>query len=247
MATRAKAPARTSAKAEAAETPAAPAAGPQVAKPAGKAKSTSRAKSIEATHSPSEQSAARVPLEKRIGNVLRNRRAAAHLTLAEVSAGAGISSAMLSRIENGAAAASLDSLERVCEALGIGMADLFQETDQQNGMAQLIKRADQMEVVRVGTKHGHTYKLLSYDRGPRKIFEPFFIEMDKKSLSWPRFSHPGTEFIYMLQGRMEYRFGERTYLLEPGDAFTFSGNVVHGPERILDERAKFLSIIIYNE
>lgn len=216
-----------------------------------KAKGPSRPRassnSVEDQQGPSEQSAARVPLEKRIGVVLRNRRAAAKLTLAEVSTGAGISSAMLSRIENGAATASLDSLERVCEALGIGMADLFQETDQQMGMAQLIKRSDQMEVVRVGTKHGHTYKLLSYDRGPRKIFEPFFIEMDKKSQSWPRFSHPGTEFIYMLQGRMEYRFGDHTYVLEPGDAFTFSGNVVHGPERIFDERAKFLSIIIYNE
>lgn len=246
MATKARAPARAAAKASTEKAPPAEKAG-EKAKPVAKPKATGRSKSAEQALGPSEQSAARVPLEKRIGNVLRNRRASAHLTLAEVSAGAGISSAMLSRIENGAAAASLDSLERVCEALGIGMADLFQETDQQNGMAQLIKRADQMEVVRVGTKHGHTYKLLSYDRGPRKIFEPFFIEMDKKSLSWPRFSHPGTEFIYMLQGRMEYRFGERTYVLEPGDAFTFSGNVVHGPERILDERAKFLSIIIYNE
>lgn len=247
MAMKAKAPARASAQAGSTEkVPALPAAG-EATKSATKAKSPGRARSAEAALGPSEQSAARVPLEKRIGNVLRNRRASANLTLAEVSAGAGISSAMLSRIENGAAAASLDSLERVCEALGIGMAELFQETDQQNGMAQLIKRGDQMEVVRVGTKHGHTYRLLSYDRGPRKIFEPFFIEMDKKSLSWPRFSHPGTEFIYMLQGRMEYRFGERTYILEPGDAFTFSGNVVHGPERLLDERAKFLSIIIYNE
>ncbi|MFG1184059.1 helix-turn-helix domain-containing protein [Xanthobacter aminoxidans] len=247
MAMKAKAPARASAQAGSTEkVPALPMAG-EATKSVTKAKSPGRARSAEAALGPSEQSAARVPLEKRIGNVLRNRRASANLTLAEVSAGAGISSAMLSRIENGAAAASLDSLERVCEALGIGMAELFQETDQQNGMAQLIKRADQMEVVRVGTKHGHTYRLLSYDRGPRKIFEPFFIEMDKKSLSWPRFSHPGTEFIYMLQGRMEYRFGERTYILEPGDAFTFSGNVVHGPERLLDERAKFLSIIIYNE
>ncbi|QOF73362.1 helix-turn-helix transcriptional regulator [Aminobacter sp. SR38] len=196
---------------------------------------------------PSRQSAARAPLEVRIGQVLRNQRTAANLTLADVSAGAGISSAMLSRIENGAATASLDSLEKLCEALGIGMADLFHQTDEQKGSAQLIKQQDQVEVVRIGTKHGHTYKLLAYGRGPRKTFEPFFIEMDKKSRSYPRFSHPGTEFIYMLQGRVEYRFGEHTYVLEPGDAFTFSGHVVHGPERMLDEYAKFLSIIIYNE
>lgn len=207
----------------------------------------SRSAKLEADQVPSEEGQARVPLEKRIGEVIKEKRVAANLTLADLGAGAGISSAMLSRIENGMATASLDSLEKICEALGVSMADLFHQTEQKNGTAQLIKRADQMEVVRVGTKHGHTYKLLSYDRGPRKIFEPFYIEMDRKSQSWPRFSHPGTEFIYMLQGRVEYRFGDTTYLLEPGDALTFSGNVVHGPERMLDDRAKFLAIIIYNE
>jgi quercetin dioxygenase-like cupin family protein len=50
----------------------------------------------------------------------------------------------------------------------------------------------------------------------------------------------------MLLGRMEYRFGDRTYLVEPGDAFTFSGDVVHGPEKLLDDRIRFLAIIFYN-
>ncbi|WP_052699273.1 helix-turn-helix domain-containing protein [Hyphomicrobium sp. 99] len=190
---------------------------------------------------------AHVPLEQRIGSVIKRRRLEANLTLSDLSVGAGLSSAMLSRIENGMATASLDALERLCAAVGIGLSDLFRETETKQGTAQLVKRPEQMEVVRVGTKFGHTYRLLSYDRGPRKLFEPFFIEMDKKSETYPRFAHPGTEFIYMLQGRMEYRFGEHTYLIEPGDAFTFSGEVVHGPEKLLDERIKFLAIIFYGE
>lgn len=189
---------------------------------------------------------ANVPLEKRIGDVLKQLRLGANLTLADVSAGARISSAMLSRIENGMATASLDALDRLCLALGIDLSELFKRTNRQKGIAQLVKKTEQMEVVRVGTKYGYTYKLLSYDKGPKKLFDPFFIEMDKKSQSYPRFSHPGTEFIYMLQGRVEYRFGDLTYLLEPGDAFTFSGDVVHGPEKLLDGQAKFLSIIMYN-
>lgn len=209
-----------------------------------KAKSSKLAKSALAQREPDN---AHVPLEKRIGEVIKYRRTAANLTLADLSAGVDLSSAMLSRIENGMATASLDSLERICQALGMGMADLFRETDRKHGAAQLIKRAEQMEVVRVGTRHGHTYRLLSYDRGPKKLFEPFFIEMDKKSETYPRFSHPGSEFIYMLQGRMEYRFGDATYLLEPGDALTFSGEVIHGPEKLLDERIKFLAIIFYGE
>lgn len=198
------------------------------------------------TSQPSHDTAS-VPLEKRIGEVLKQHRIQANLTLADVGEAAGMSSAMLSRVENGVATASLDSLERLCLALGIGLADLFTKVDAKGGTAQHLKRHEQMEVVRVGTRYGYTYKLLSYDKGPRKLFDPFFIEMDKKSQSYPRFAHPGTEFIYMLQGRVEYRFGENTYLLEPGDAFTFSGNVVHGPERLLDERVRFLSIIIYAE
>jgi transcriptional regulator with XRE-family HTH domain len=190
---------------------------------------------------------ANVPLEKRIGEVLKQLRLEANLTLADVSSGARISSAMLSRIENGMATASLDALERLCLALGIDLSDLFRRTEGKKGTAQLVKKSEQMEVVRVGTKYGYTYKLLSYDKGPKKLFDPFFIEMDKKSQSYPRFSHPGTEFIYVLQGRVEYRFGDLTYLLEPGDALTFSGDVVHGPERLLDEQAKFLSIIMYTE
>jgi transcriptional regulator with XRE-family HTH domain len=191
--------------------------------------------------------AANIPLESRIGGAIKRRRLEANLTLADLSAGAGLSSAMLSRIENGMAMASLDALERISSAVGVSLSELFRETENLQGSAQVVKKAEQMEVVRVGTKYGHTYRLLSYDRGPRKLFEPFFIEMDKKSESYPRFCHPGTEFIYMLQGRMEYRFGDKSYLIEPGDAFTFSGNVVHGPEKLLDERIRFLAIIIYCE
>lgn len=219
----------------------------QSKQPRSSADKTKSHSALQSARSSAPPDRAHVPLEKRVGEVIKHLRLAAKLTLAELSEGAEMSSAMLSRVENGMATASLDSLERICHALGVSLSDLFKQTDQKEGTAQLIKRADQMEVVRVGTKHGHTYRLLSYDRGPRKVFEPFLIEMDRKSQSWPRFAHPGIEFIYVLQGRVEYRFGDKLYTLEPGDAFTFSGDVVHGPERMLDDRAKFLAIIVYPE
>lgn len=190
---------------------------------------------------------ATAPLETRIGEVIRQQRMAANVTLASLGQGCGISSAMLSRIENGMASASLDSLERICSALGIGMANLFQEVDQKTGEAQLLKTDEQMEVVRVGTQYGYRYALLSYNRGPRKTFEPFLVEMNKQSEAWPRFSHPGTEFIFMLEGKLEYRFGDKIYLLEPGDTLTFAGNVVHGPERMLADYVKFIAVIVYDE
>jgi quercetin dioxygenase-like cupin family protein len=102
-----------------------------------------------------------------------------------------------------------------------------------------------MEVVRRGTRRGHTYHLLAYDKGPKKSFEPFLITMDDASEVFPSFEHPGTEFIYMLSGKIEYRHGRQTYVLEPGDALTFRGDIPHGPERLIELPIHFLSIIIY--
>jgi transcriptional regulator with XRE-family HTH domain len=184
-------------------------------------------------------------LARHLGNVIRELRAKDHLTMSELAAQAGISRGMLSKIETGQAAASLDTLSRIAQSLGVSLSHLFRNFDVPAGGAQLVKNGEGMQVVRRGTRRGHTYHLLAYDRGPKRSFEPFLITMDDASEVFPRFEHPGTEFIYMLKGRIEYRHGQQTYTLEPGDALTFRGDVAHGPERLLDLPIFFLSIIVY--
>lgn len=184
-------------------------------------------------------------LERHLGNAIRELRQKNHLTIGDVATQAGLSPGMLSKIENGQAATSLDSLQRIAAALGVQMSELFKNYNTPDGGAQLIKAGEGMEVVRRGTKRGHTYNLLAYDKGPRRLFEPFLISMDDASEIFPSFEHVGTEFIYMLQGRIEYRHGRQTYVLEPGDALTFRGDVPHGPERLLELPIQFLSIIVY--
>ncbi len=186
-------------------------------------------------------------LEKSLGGAIRELRQRHQLTLAQVSEQAHVSSSMLSKIETGQIMAGLDTLSRIARALGVSMSMLFRNYDVPTGAAQLVKRDTGMEVVRRGTKNGHAYKLLAYDQGPIKRFEPFLIEMDEQSESFPTFEHPGTEFIHMLEGTMEYRHGNTVYVLEPGDSLTFSGQIPHGPERLVDKPIRFLSVIIYGE
>jgi transcriptional regulator with XRE-family HTH domain len=184
-------------------------------------------------------------LDRYLGNAIRELRTRDRLTIADVAGQAGISRGMLSKIENGQASTSLDTLSRIAQALGVSMAHLFRDYNVPAGSAQLVRASESMEVVRRGTKRGHTYRLLAYDRGPRKSFEPFLITMDDASEVFPSFEHPGTEFIYMLRGKIEYRHGRNTYVLEPGDALTFRGEVPHGPERLIELPIHFLSIIVY--
>lgn len=184
-------------------------------------------------------------LERALGNAIRRIRLQNELTIADVADKAGISRGMLSRIENAQTATSLDTLERLANALGVPISSLFRDYDMPRGNAQLVKKDEAMEVVRRGSKRGHTYHLLSYDQGPVKLFDPFLITIDEESEIFPSFEHPGTEFIYMLSGKIEYRHGDSTYVLSPGDSLTFRGEIPHGPENLLECPITFLSIIIY--
>lgn len=186
-------------------------------------------------------------LERHLGNAIRELRQKNNLTIGDVAQQAGISPGMLSKIENGQAATSLDSLQRIAAAVGVQMAELFRSYNTPEGGAQLVKAAEGMEVVRRGTKRGHTYHLLAYNKGPRRLFEPFLISMDDASETFPSFEHAGTEFIYMLRGKIEYRHGRHTYVLSQGDTLSFRGEVPHGPERLLELPIEFLSIIIYGQ
>ena len=186
-------------------------------------------------------------LERYIGSVIRELRARQGLTIADVAKLTGISKGMLSKIENAQTAMSLDTLSRLSKALGVSLSALFRNYDVPEGSAQLVKKGEGMEVVRRGTRRGHTYHLLAYDQGPEKRFEPFLISMDDAAEVFPTFQHPGTEFIYMLEGIIEYRHGNYTYRLEPGDALTFRGDVPHGPESLLQLPIRFLSMIVYGE
>lgn len=184
-------------------------------------------------------------LEESVGATIRELRVRDGLTNAQVAEKAEISRGMLSKIESGQTTAGMDTLARIARALGVSMSMLFNKYDATGVAAQHVKKGMGMEVVRRGTKSGHTYHLLAYDQGPVKLFEPFLISMDDDSQRYPSFQHPGTEFIYMLEGELDYRCGQRTYSLEPGDTLSFNGNVPHGPEHLAKFPIRFLSIIIY--
>jgi transcriptional regulator with XRE-family HTH domain len=180
-----------------------------------------------------------------IGRVARRIRDELGLTLANVAQQAHISPGMLSRLETGRVSPSLETIVALAEVLGIRPALLLQDVGPPENGAQYTPAGQGLEVVRRGTRRGHTYQLLAAPRGPRKEFEPFFVTLTDKSEVFPGFQHSGTEFIYILSGEMRYRHGRESYLLREGDSLTFRGDIAHGPERLIKMPIRMLSIIIY--
>ena len=189
----------------------------------------------------------KVKLDLYLGAAIRRERMLQGLKIADVAGLAGISKGMLSRIENAQVSTSLDTLQKLCDSLGLHLSNLFKDFDRPEGGAQHIKSGEGHEVVRRGTERSHTYHLLSYQQGPHKSIEPFLVSMDDASEVFPTFSHPGTEFLYLLEGRLEYRHGNNTYLMEPGDSLTFDAEIPHGPEKLVEVPINLLSITTYRE
>ncbi|TBU73096.1 XRE family transcriptional regulator [Pseudomonas daroniae] len=189
----------------------------------------------------------RLKLEQYLGMQIRRQRQAQELKIAEVARIAGISQGMLSKIENAQVSTSLDTLSRLCDVLGMPMSKLFSQYDQQGSGALLVKSDEGLEVVRRGTEKGHTYHLLNHTRGPKKSFEAYMVSMDDASEEFPTFSHPGTEFLHLLEGELVYRHGNQLYAMQAGDSLTFDAEVPHGPEQLIQVPIRLLSIMNYGK
>ena len=184
------------------------------------------------------------PLEASIGLEVRRLRKAIDLTVAELGAAAGISAGMLSKIENGGISPSLDTLDALAKALNVPITRLFAEADERRDCS-FVKAGTGVRIERRGTKAGHLYDLLGHSLGGAIGVEPYLITLAEKAVPYTHFRHAGVEFLYMLSGKVRYRHGDRTYLMEPGDALFFDAGERHGPEDLIQGPMRYLSIIIY--
>lgn len=185
-------------------------------------------------------------LDEFIGLTIKAARKAADLKIVDVCRMSGISQGMISKIENAQVSSSLDSLNRLCDAIGMPISQLLSNYNRAEGDAHFTKSGEGLEVVRRGTDKGHEYRLLNYQRGGKRNFEPFLVTMDDLAEVFPSFSHSGEEFVYILEGSLTYRHGNHTYCLEVGDSLTFKGDVPHGPEQLHRVPVKLLSFINYS-
>jgi len=186
-------------------------------------------------------------LEQYIGMKVKQARLDSGLKIADVAKLSEISQGMVSKIENAQVATSLETLQRLCSAIGLSLSQLFNDFDKPESNAHFTKAGQGLEVVGRGTQKGHKYQLLAYQRGGRRTVEPFLVTMDDLSETFPTFAHPGEEFIYLVEGKLIYQHGNTEYEMSAGDSLVFDGNIPHGPGKLLEVPIKLISVIHYND
>lgn len=185
-----------------------------------------------------------VEIETAIGANVRKLRQQHGLTVAEMATRVGISKAMLSKIENAQTSCSLSTLALLAKGLDVPVTSLFRGADVERPAA-FVQSGGGAHIVREGTREGHEYRLLGSLRGEHKRLECLHVTLSDKSKTYPLFQHPGTEFIYMLEGVMDYGHSRSVYRLQPGDSLQIDGEGSHGPVDLIEVPIRFLSVIAF--
>jgi transcriptional regulator with XRE-family HTH domain len=158
---------------------------------------------------------------------IRGLRVAKGWSLDDLASRCYLSPSTLSRIETGHRRIALDQLAPIARALG-------------TTLDQLVEAFDDEDVVirpRRDTAHGMTTWMLTREPGPNgvsvaklRVTRPVPAELRV---------HPGKDWFTVLSGTIVLRLGERTILVETGQAAEFSTMTPHafgaqgGPAEIL--------------
>ncbi|MBL9045979.1 MAG: helix-turn-helix domain-containing protein [Tabrizicola sp.] len=177
-----------------------------------------------------------------VGAALHNHRVAAGLSIRELGKTAGVSSAMISRIENGQVSPSLATLDALAASLGVPVVSLFQNTIR-TADVNFVKAGEGIGAKRLAPGHVHDYRLLASFQNQGMTFTVAEVTLERKDNG----THPvyySRGFVYMtpIAGRCSYDCGGTLYDLGPGDSLTFDAQIRHGAASVTTERFTFFTV-----
>jgi transcriptional regulator with XRE-family HTH domain len=158
-----------------------------------------------------------------LGDRLRRRRLELQLTMKDVARRAALTESFISQLERDRVNPSVASLQRLTAALETSLGRFFDETTRPEG--RMVRRAQRARLHYPGLRA--TDYLLSPDLSGR--LEMIWAEADPGGGSGDQpYVHEGDEeCVVVLKGRMEIWVGQERYVLNAGDAVTFSSRVPH--------------------
>ena len=176
--------------------------------------------------------------------IFRKRK---RITLEKLEAMTGLTKGYLSKIERSKKAPPYSTLNRIAVALGVDPSFLLGEDliNLEDIRISFARRGEGRKVETIGSLsegslYGYGYEAIAFDK-PGKNMEPYIIEpaFGEEAM----FQHEGEELIYVLEGRHEFIYGEKKFMMEKGDSVYFDSAIPHTGRSIGKKKAKLLAIM----
>jgi len=163
-----------------------------------------------------------------ISRVIKDLRQRQNMTIEQLAIKSGFSKGFISRLENFRITPSLNALNKISEALGVEMGDVFKsETTSPEYIFGNLSTGE--KVIRDNSdKYGLIYSALAY-RKPDRVIEPFIIEYHPTGNKRELLMHDADEFFLLLEGNVNFcTMNESNFrTMEVGDTVYLSKNIPH--------------------
>lgn len=156
-----------------------------------------------------------------VGIRIRELRKQRGLALRALASECGLSANAISLIERGETSPTVSSLHAIATALSVPITDFFKKDTVLN--AVLVRRQNGLRF------ENEDIVMESLGIGlPHQELEPFRITLKPNSEAVPTpIKHPGHEFVYLLEGVIEYYVAGHQYILETGDSLLIDATQPH--------------------
>ncbi|WP_107498165.1 helix-turn-helix transcriptional regulator [Thalassobius sp. I31.1] len=177
-----------------------------------------------------------------IGAALRQLRQGMGWSASELATKAGISAAMVSRIENGQVSPSISSLCALSAALDVPLVSLFRETANSHADYTLVRAGEGVVSTRISQGHSHEFVNLAVHSRRDLQFEARRVTLTRQEAQPPTYVGHGVVYLHVLEGSAIYRYGGEDFTLSPGDSLSVDAELNHGFVEVLTEAFTFLSV-----
>jgi transcriptional regulator with XRE-family HTH domain len=181
---------------------------------------------------------------RRIGERVRSLRREAGMTLDGLAERAGVSRAMLSKMERGEKNPTLMIAARVADGLGVTLSQLIDT--KRGGKATLIAR-DERRVSRdprTGFERGEI-SALTDGRGVGIAYNS--LPEGTGSGDFPSYRSGVEQYVIVERGRLQVTVGVEEYALETGDALHFEADASHRFDNAGEGECGYYSVICSGE
>jgi quercetin dioxygenase-like cupin family protein len=137
-------------------------------------------------------------------------------------------------------------LLKISKALNVNIGYFFQE-EESGKKAVVVRKNERKQIFRRihedPTKTGYYYESLAYPKADKHM-EPFHVQFEiKKKEDLIFLTHKGEEFIYVLEGQLEFNYEDETISLEPGDSLYFDPSIPHAFRAVGKKNALAIDVI----
>ncbi len=182
-------------------------------------------------------------VEAEIGKRIRQYRLQNNYTLQELADKTGYSKGYLSKVEKSGKAPPVATLSVIARELGVSVSVILGEETMEDSIS-VVREDERTLMAKTGEEFGYAYEALA-NPYPNKHMEPFILSYPSDDALRHTFQHDGEEMLFVLQGQMRFKYGQKEFVLDKGDCIYFDSSVAHTGEPIGDQPLKTL-IVLYS-